>query len=117
MQAILDGLLAFFSAVGIVAVCYIFGHRKGRPVHRTKESAVYILLYTQGDGAQLQPIFMQLHRYGSPIVPQIILVDDGLNTKGQQAVAALMRQQPEIQCCTRETLPDILRSEKSPRES
>ncbi|MGI6498551.1 MAG: hypothetical protein ACOX0U_06995 [Oscillospiraceae bacterium] len=114
MDVIFDGLLAFFSAVGIVSVCYILGRGAGRPVHKAAESSAYLLLYTRGDGARLQATLTQLRRYGGPVVPQIILVDDGLDPQGLQAVSLLLRQQPGVLFCPRDALPALLQSGQSP---
>ncbi len=108
MDLILDGILAFFAAVGIAFVCFIICHGRIRWIHRAESVSTYVLLYAQGDGMQLQPFLTHLHRNYSFLSPQIIVVDNGLNPQGQQAVATLMRHLPEMQCCTKEGLSNIL---------
>ena len=116
MQEILDGLLAFFSAVGIVAVVFIVIHCRPR-----KRNAVpvdsFLLLYIQENGIPLSSANVHLCCHGVSRYTRIIVVDTGLTPEGTKSVSAFLRRNPNVLICTPDRLAEHLPSASIPPSS
>ena len=112
MQIILDGCLAFFTAVGVGAILLALIPTNTPEATANRDTPVLVLLSVQGDGLQLQSLLPQLQKHIHS--GNIILVDDGLDEAGRRRTAALLQQHPALRCCPRDGLPHLVSQTAAP---
>ena len=108
MSLVLDCLMAFFAAMGFLALLWLAFGRLLTPPPGT--AATLVLLPARGDGEELDLAVSHLIwlQGGRMTRFSIVLVDLGLTEQGRARVLTLMERDPTLRCCLPEALPELM---------
>jgi hypothetical protein len=111
MSLVLDFCMAFFAAMGFLALLWLAFGRLLTPPPGT--ASAFVLLPARDDGEDLELAISHLiWLQGGRITRfSIVLVDLGLTEQGRARVLALMEREPGLHCLLPEALPELMKKD------
>jgi hypothetical protein len=109
LNGILEAVMAFFAAAGLLWLCRVLFGRMYTPTWRTS-SGVYAVVPATGDGEHLEYDVKSLLwlRGRQPAGFTIVIADQGLNATGRATAGALIVQGQGVVMCPMERLTQYL---------
>lgn len=110
MHIIIEVMVAFFAAGGLLALGWLLFGRLLAPIGGTDGGKVFAVVPAKGGGETLEHdvsgiLWLQA---GGMARMTVVIVDDGLDCEGLAVASALLERESGIQFCRREALEDIL---------